>query len=188
MQQMLLGRLLLFVGTGAGLEDPNFARLFDWAKDAIPASTEAFLLRAQGNPRLGPATVHDVQVPNYDDVPEWLNRIVLPQPRYARGLGDHDDPGGDNGPGGERQEPRPAVPMAPAAIRRRLEDILRWAADPRPNTQKVEAQRFVALFGEEIASALAGLDESAPAAQRDIALAWGATLLDSWHGFEQSTG
>ena len=78
-------KIILFVGCGSGLEDPNFDRLLHWASEQhknIP-NRHCLLVRDGDNTNYTPL-VRLKYGPNYDDLAPWLLNLIHGEDSFQR--------------------------------------------------------------------------------------------------------
>lgn len=194
-------RTLLFVGFGAGLDDPNFSGLRRWMRAELSLSDYKHY-RLVREPDI--ATVrHDpderIQIvsygPGYDDLAPFVAALRSGvAARGMRGL----DPGTAGEPAAEpvhgalplpRRAPDPEVTRDLVETAAELARLAALAADPDERAAVVAAgggdrldehRRFVFLFAEELAEVeqMAGRHAELDAAATDHALAWARRLAE----------
>jgi len=83
-------KTMVFVGTGAGLLDPNFGRLRDWAGEALRSSSNAhyWMVRAGEERSIPPETLRDERTTpllydEHDELPGMLRRLLPPTPKSS---------------------------------------------------------------------------------------------------------
>lgn len=80
LEDMLKGRTVVFVGCGAGVDDPNFGQLLQWlGKQQRDVSYGHYILLKKGDdyPELEGLPLRKVHVAEFEDIAQWLDDLLL---------------------------------------------------------------------------------------------------------------
>jgi hypothetical protein len=159
LKQMLMANTVVTVGVGAGITDPTFQALLDWADDALKQARAIFYLHEVGAEVPEHPGIVRVPLPSYEELVKFLQQIQV-KPRPARG---------------SAQDITAAV-QSPV-------DTLEWvrdrAASARRSTVALRARQYMGIYGDQVDRILAG--EVTPNAR---AKAWADRLVATWEALE----
>jgi hypothetical protein len=157
LKQAFLANTVATVGVGAGLADPTFRLLLDWA-DAALNQTKTILYFHVPDPE-APIPVHPAITPvplsSHAELVERLDELEVSPPKAVRGSGSIAD-----------GEPFSTAP---------LEEIRVQAASSRQTGEASRAQLFMSVYRAEVDRVL-----SEPAATDPLARAWADRLRVTW--------
>jgi hypothetical protein len=155
LKQMLLVNTVVTLGVGAGITDPTFQVLLDWADEALKQARAIFYLHVGGAEVPVHPGITPVPLPSYAELAQFLQRIQV-KSRPARGSAQYN-----------------------AAFTQSPIDTLQWvrdrAASPRRSTAAWRARQYMGIYGNQVNRILAG--KVTPDAR---AQAWADRLVATW--------
>lgn len=155
LQQALLANTVATVGVGAGVTDPTFQFLLDWAATAFGQTRTILYFHVAGaavpvHPNLTP-----VPLSSHDELVERLGQLKVTPPRPVHGLGPAD--GGETFP------------------TETLQRVRKLAASDRQTQEASRARLFVSVYHDELDRVL-----DPPAVPDHLAPAWADRLTATW--------
>lgn len=157
---MFLVNTVVTVGVGAGITDPTFQVLLDWADEALKQARAVFYLHEAGAAVPKHPGIASVPLPSHADLAEFLKQIHVKPVRPVRGI---------HTTGIEQ----PSVAT--------LEWVRNRAASGRQNTVATRARRYMSIYGNQVNRILAGAVTPDARAQ-----AWTDRLVTTWKALESA--
>jgi SIR2-like domain len=160
LRQAFLANTVATVGVGAGLTDPTFRFLLDWAATAVGDTRKILYFHVTGAVVPVHPNVTPVPLSSYGELAEILGRLRVTPPRPVRGFG--------SAGGGE------ALPAET------LQRVRRLAASDRETQEASRARLFVSIYKDQVDRVL-----DASTAPDRLARAWADRLNATWQALNE---
>lgn len=160
LEQLLLANTMVTVGVGAGLEDPTFKFLLDWAASALDGTRSIYYLHVAGATVPTHPSITPVPLATHAKIVDLFRQIQITQPKPTNALS-------------RSTEERPFS----AAILRR---VRRLAESGAQTPEAMRARRFAGVYRDVLDRVLS--DTEAP---DDLTRAWADRLEATWLVFNE---